>query len=450
MPLIQRLSSRVIVCFKRVEYFADWMTGAAGPVFVFICWTLIALGGVIYFDVVARSFSPLGLLFMSPLLCLVPLNLYGQYYLVTHVPPGFPSPKARGEDRDISWLIPNPKSIWSGERWGFKKRRELTGPSSGGAGGYNTAPGSGLGLGDGVWEGAGRRVRRCRKCDGPKPERTHHCSVCKRCVLQMDHHCPWINACVGLHNQRHFVLFMAWLSVGCTIVCTTGYHHFLDTFSYRAEWPALTPKLGFTLIYVLCGAIGFAVTVLMLWHMYMVSYGETSIESHDNAYLAKKAKKEGLIYLNPFDLGRRRNIELFFNIAPGGYSPYTLLFPLVIPPASNGWSFPRRALPQHPPKNPSGLHAPELAEGLIARANGPASSLGLGLGFDDGADPRDHGDGNGLGGLNGHAHAEDGMGGYVMGDEEGLTDDEEGGGGWMDIGTPGLGQDQAQGHHDYY
>ncbi|WVQ96343.1 hypothetical protein IAU59_003447 [Kwoniella sp. CBS 9459] len=428
MPPLQRLSSRVIVCFKGVEYAADWMTGAAGPVFVFICWTLIGLGGLIYFDVVARSFSPVGLLFMSPLLFLVPLNMYGQYYLVTHVPPGFPSPKARGEDRDITWLIPNPKSIWSGERWGFQRQQKLTA----GGGGY------GVGGGDGVWEGAGRRVRRCRKCDGPKPERTHHCSVCKRCVLQMDHHCPWINACVGLHNQRHFVLFMAWLSVGCTTVCTTGYHHFLDTFRYRAEWPALTPKLGFTLIYVLCGAIGFAVTVLMLWHMHMVSYGETSIESHDNAYLAKKAKKEGLIYLNPYDLGRRRNIELFFNIGPGGYSPYSLLLPLVIPPASNGWSFPRRSLPPHPPKNPSGLHAPELAEGLIARANGPASSLGLGLGFDEDPHVSDHGRQ-----MQVNGHAEDGMGGYVMGDEEGLTDDEEGGGGWMDIG-PGQGQDRLE------
>ena len=25
----------------------------------------------------------------------------------------------------------------------------------------------------------------CKKCWAPKPERTHHCSVCKRCVLKM-------------------------------------------------------------------------------------------------------------------------------------------------------------------------------------------------------------------------------------------------------------------------
>lgn len=29
----------------------------------------------------------------------------------------------------------------------------------------------------------------CKKCLTPKPIRTHHCSVCNRCVLKMDHHC---------------------------------------------------------------------------------------------------------------------------------------------------------------------------------------------------------------------------------------------------------------------
>lgn len=29
----------------------------------------------------------------------------------------------------------------------------------------------------------------CKKCIAPKPPRTHHCSVCRRCVLKMDHHC---------------------------------------------------------------------------------------------------------------------------------------------------------------------------------------------------------------------------------------------------------------------
>ena len=29
----------------------------------------------------------------------------------------------------------------------------------------------------------------CKKCISPKPPRSHHCSVCNKCVLKMDHHC---------------------------------------------------------------------------------------------------------------------------------------------------------------------------------------------------------------------------------------------------------------------
>lgn len=46
MPLIRNSGTLVIRCFKSVEHCADRLTGAAGPVFVAICWVLIVLGGI--------------------------------------------------------------------------------------------------------------------------------------------------------------------------------------------------------------------------------------------------------------------------------------------------------------------------------------------------------------------------------------------------------------------
>lgn len=42
--------------------------------------------------------------------------------------------------------------------------------------------------------------KKCEPCGMVKPARSHHCSICQRCVYLMDHHCPWINNCVGMEN----------------------------------------------------------------------------------------------------------------------------------------------------------------------------------------------------------------------------------------------------------
>lgn len=57
--------------------------------------------------------------------------------------------------------------------------------------------------------------RLCRRCKTFKPQRAHHCSVCRRCIIKMDHHCPWVNNCVGIGNHKYFLLFIFYTFLSC-------------------------------------------------------------------------------------------------------------------------------------------------------------------------------------------------------------------------------------------
>lgn len=45
-------------------------------------------------------------------------------------------------------------------------------------------------------EEQGNKLAMCSHCNGLKPPRAHHCSVCDRCIMKMDHH--W---CVREHTR---------------------------------------------------------------------------------------------------------------------------------------------------------------------------------------------------------------------------------------------------------
>merc|ERR1719252_507701 len=57
--------------------------------------------------------------------------------------------------------------------------------------------------------------RHCKWCGKYKPDRCHHCRVCKTCILKMDHHCPWIYNCVGFANHKYFFLLLFYTVMAC-------------------------------------------------------------------------------------------------------------------------------------------------------------------------------------------------------------------------------------------
>uniref|UniRef100_A0A182RQF1 Palmitoyltransferase n=1 Tax=Anopheles funestus TaxID=62324 RepID=A0A182RQF1_ANOFN len=202
----------------------------------------------------------------------------------------------------------------------------------------------------------------CKKCIAPKPPRTHHCSVCNRCVLRMDHHCPWLNNCVGYHNHRYFFLYMLYTTIGTLFIISFGFELgygvlFLD----EDGWKEMEPLQGHPVRFNLSGhiipvtemndyehdgmapaehdlpiphpshrmgtihgailfmalinvATLFALGSLTAWHSTLITRGETSIEAHINKSETKRLAAMNKTYRNPYNFGSRNNWKLFLGL----------------------------------------------------------------------------------------------------------------------------------------
>uniref|UniRef100_A0A1A8VGV2 Palmitoyltransferase n=1 Tax=Nothobranchius furzeri TaxID=105023 RepID=A0A1A8VGV2_NOTFU len=99
----------------------------------------------------------------------------------------------------------------------------------------------------------GQVVYKCPKCCSIKPDRAHHCSVCKRCIRKMDHHCPWVNNCVGENNQKYFVLFTMYIALISLHTLLMVVFHFL--YCFEDDWTkcsSFSPPATIILLILLC------------------------------------------------------------------------------------------------------------------------------------------------------------------------------------------------------
>ncbi|KAI0050411.1 zf-DHHC-domain-containing protein [Auriscalpium vulgare] len=302
----------VFACFKKVERWGDRLTGFAGPYFVAFAVLLFVAGTASFLNVVLPNL-PYPWITIPPCLLII-VNLYAHYYYVCTVSPGFASDPPAHTGHTFTWAKKHatrrrPKGVqWSSS--------------------LNITP---------------AHVTKCAKCGETKPERTHHCRVCNRCVLKYDHHCPGINQCVGLHNERHFVLFMAYVVTATFWYAVSGFWHCLDALGINDdEWNYLVHPIIFAVTYMISVVMCLAVATMLLWHMWSVSVGETSVESQDHDVYRRMAESRGESFANSYDLGKLKNIQLFFNIGKEGYPWYTLVLPLRVPPYTDGRSWARR------------------------------------------------------------------------------------------------------------
>lgn len=175
--------------------------------------------------------------------------------------------------------------------------------------------------------------RQCDKCSAYKPPRAHHCKVCRRCVLRMDHHCLWINNCVGHWNYKAFFLLVFYATSGSiysmVMIITSAFHKNWD----------LDGRVPLKTFYVFCGTVVLALSLilgtLLGWHIYLITHNMTTIEYHEGIRAAWLAKKSGLSYRHPFDVGVYKNISLVL-----GSNMLTWLCPTAISHLKDGTSFP--------------------------------------------------------------------------------------------------------------
>ncbi|KOS17104.1 Palmitoyltransferase PFA3 [Escovopsis weberi] len=122
-------------------------------------------------------------------------------------------------------------------------------------------------------------VRFCKKCQARKPDRAHHCSTCRRCVLKMDHHCPWLATCVGLRNYKPFLLFLVYTTLfSFYAFAVSGCWFWAEVMTDTQYLDSLMP-VNFIMLAVMSGIIGLVVGAFTAWHIHLSCRGQTTIES---------------------------------------------------------------------------------------------------------------------------------------------------------------------------
>lgn len=117
--------------------------------------------------------------------------------------------------------------------------------------------------------------RYCKWCTKYKPDRCHHCRVCRMCILKMDHHCPWIYNCVGFRNHKYFFLLLLYSAIACHIITWTMLESVLTSVAAPAPFATM-----FCLLFgeTLAAFIGILVTVFFAFHVWLMLKAMTTIE----------------------------------------------------------------------------------------------------------------------------------------------------------------------------
>mgnify|MGYP000931637513 FL=1 len=155
----------------------------------------------------------------------------------------------------------------------------------------------------------------CEQCENSwKPERSHHCRTCGRCVSKMDHHCPWIVNCVGHQNHKSFLLFVIYLSLGSLYFLYRTYKFSTYIWNDETSTYGIVFEIYWATVSVIIFPFSLMGTSLAVFHTLFALNNSTTLESMGGrALTAPCLPKNPKRYINPYDKGYVANLVDFLH-----------------------------------------------------------------------------------------------------------------------------------------
>lgn len=144
--------------------------------------------------------------------------------------------------------------------------------------------------------------RYCSKCLVWKPDRSHHCSSCEKCILRMDHHCPWFGCCIGNNNHKSFIQFLLYSLLYIVVIMWISGWIMVQIFVYDKWDISEVFNLNLLLVFFLSCVFFLCVLVFSGFTIYQVLVNRTTIESYEKQKYRQSHSLRNK-YHNPYDTG---------------------------------------------------------------------------------------------------------------------------------------------------
>jgi hypothetical protein len=159
--------------------------------------------------------------------------------------------------------------------------------------------------------------RHCKWCAKYKPDRCHHCRVCRTCILKMDHHCPWMYNCIGFKNYKYFFLLIMYAAIVC---------HYIFWSMMRTVKNAIAGYQAFMQLFLLlfgetlAAFFGALLSLFLLFHIWLMFKAMSTIE------FCEKSMKKGGYDSSVYSRGAYGNVQAVL-----GDNPWLWFLPCAVP-----------------------------------------------------------------------------------------------------------------------